>query len=693
MKRTLQIFVTLLSLCLSFSFESHHQTFQEALDYYPQYETYNPVPVSVPEPVPVPVVSHEAVPYPVSVPEPVPVQVVTHQAAPYPVPVSEPVPVPVVTHQINYPVPVPEPVAVPVVTHQIDRYPVAVPEPVPVPVVSHQIDRYPVPVAVPEPVPVSVAHYVSDYVPTYSHDWVPDWISDKYPYPEQYPYSQYYPDYAYYPPQVAEVGYRVAPRVDVPAYTEVESPEVFPKGFSFGVASGSYHIEGAWTQDYKSESIWDRWLHTYPGLVVDGSNGDTSADAYNHIKEDVEILNNLTARHSKFSIPWSGVMFDGCGAINQARIDQYKRLIKLMKLNQIEPIVTLYDGDLPQALQDQGGFLSPSFKDWFTNYANVLFECLGDDVKYWITFNDPTRICKDGYGDGTFAPGIRDGPGNNEYICGHNLLLAHASVYHLYDDYYRNSQKGKISIALESDWYHPTSSCETDEYASETKLQFQIGWWAHPIYIGDYPPRMIERVRGYYDGYYPSSFRLPLFTQPEIDYIRNTHDFFALNYDSAYYVTLAGEGYFRSPCYEFDIGVQTTTCDAELVTTGIRYLIRWIQKNYYNPSIFITGHGYGTYSRDCNDDDRINWIKATLRNVRAAMMEDDARVYGYSYYSYIDGFEWLAGYTIKYGLYDVEFNSPLRTRTARKSAAYFQHLATTGCINEQCPINYYEYHY
>ncbi|XP_072386526.1 uncharacterized protein [Diabrotica undecimpunctata] len=545
-----------------------------------------------------------------------------------------------------------------------------------------------------------------DFPHGFPHDW-PNNFPHGWPVPHGYPndYPCEWPDnwHDYWPdcwPNYWDGCDYPYPAGSVPAIPPpAENCEVFPKEFSFGVASGAYHIEGAWDQDCKSENIWDRWLHTCPSVVIDGSNGDISADAYNHIKGDIEILNNLTVRHYVFSISWSSVIYDGCGDVNPYGIEHYRTLIKLLKLNHIEPIVVLYYGDLPQSLEDQGGFLCSSFVEWYTEYARVCFEYFGDDVKYWITFHKPTTICKDGYGLGTFAPGINDGPGNYEYICGHNLLKAHAAAYHLYDDYYRPCQNGKISITLNSDWYEPQSACDTDVCAAETKLQFQIGWFAHPIYIGDYPEIMIERIRLNcdYNGYYNA--RLPVFSHAEIEYIKGTHDFFSLAYESAFYVTAAADNCWGNICYESDVGVQLVGCDGEFLTCGIRQLLGWISRNYYNPSVFITNDGYGTCSRDCYDCDRIEYIKAILRNVRLSMIEDYTRVYGYTYYSYIDGFEWnlidgrLAGYTLKYGLYDVEFDCPQKTRTARSSAAYYQHLASTGCIEDPCPSPYYYYHY
>ncbi|CAH1108514.1 unnamed protein product [Psylliodes chrysocephalus] len=458
----------------------------------------------------------------------------------------------------------------------------------------------------------------------------------------------------------------------------------FPQKFSFGVASGAHNIEGAWDLDGKGESIWDSWLHCEPDVVIDGTNGDISADAYHHTEEDVEILNNLTVSHYKFSLSWTRIIPSGCGEVNKAGVRYYERLLKLLKDNQIEPIVTIYDGDLPQCLQAMGGFLSEDFTLWYEEYAKTVFELFGHYVKYWITFNNPTLICNGGYGDGIYAPGISDNTGVNDYLCGHILLKAHARVYHLYDDCYRDIQKGKISIALQSDWYEPNSDCQTDIDAAELKLQFTIGWFAHAIYIGDYPPAMIDRIGelSEYEGL-PES-RLPRFTRKEIEFIKDTHDFFALQWFTSKNVKAIRAESCGSVSYTNDIGVEILDIEGD-ITFGIKKLIIWIKDTYYNPSIFITASGFYTADRIFEDEDRITYIHDSLVNIRAAMINNDARVYGYTYYSYIDTFEWLMGYTKRYGLYDVEFDCPTRQRTARKSTAYYAFVCKFGCIDDPCP--------
>ncbi|CAH1102471.1 unnamed protein product [Psylliodes chrysocephalus] len=468
---------------------------------------------------------------------------------------------------------------------------------------------------------------------------------------------------------------------------------IFPQYFSFGVSSGAYEHEGAWNVDGKGENIWDRWVHENPGVVIDGTNGDETADAYHHLDEDVEILNNLTVRHYSFTISWARLIPLGCGEVNKAAVRHYQRLLYLLKENRIEPIVNLYNGVLPQALEDQGGFLSDDFVSWYTEYAKIAFECFGSSVKYWVTFSDPTTQCHEGYGVGTFPPGISNNPGINEYICGHNTLKAHASVYHLYDDSYRQIQKGKISIKLLGRWNEPATDCQTDIEAAERRMQFEVGWFAHPIYIGDYPQVMIDRIGELSELQGLCESRLPVFTRKEIEWIKDTHDFFGLIYFSSFTLRAIEDDSCISPSYDSDSGSEIIGRVEGDDTYGIRKMIVWTKNQYHNPSIFLLGNGYVSGDRTLEDNDRIEYIKNILIHIRAAQTNDDARVYGYTYGNFIDGFIRTYGHTFKLGLYDVEFDCPTKPRTARKSVEYFQHVCKYGCIDNPCPPRHHHEYY
>ncbi|CAH1102475.1 unnamed protein product [Psylliodes chrysocephalus] len=581
---------------------------------------------------------------------------------PYPQPChSPPHPEP---HVVPHPHPYPHPHPVPHVEPHPHPYP---PHPEPYP--QHcPAPPHPEPHVEPHPHPYPLPH------PEPYPQPCPPPHPPSHPPPHPYPHPPPHP-----PPYVPQHPHPVPPPPPPPVYHGI-----FPHHFSFGVSSGAYDHEGAWLQDGAGESIYDRWVHNNPHLIIDGSNGDVSADSYNHLEEDVEILNNLTVRHYVFSLSWPRIIPNGCGEVNKAAIKHYQRQIKLLRENQIEPIVVLYNGDLPQALEDQGGFLSDQFPKWFTEYANVAFECFGGSVQYWITFQDPFAQCYEGYGEGTLPPGIGDNPGVNEYICGHNLLKAHADVYHLYDDSYRHIQKGKLSMAIFSSWFEPATDCQSDIEAAETRLQFHIGWFAHPIYVGDYPKVMIQRISQLSELQGLCESRLPVFTRKEIEWIKDTHDFFALNYIFVYHVNAVNDEGCLSPSFTSDAGSELVKFEGD-DTWGVRKIAVWVKKQYLNPSIFILNNGFISRDRTLEDYSRIDYIKNILIHIYDAITKDDVRIYAYTYYSYIDGFMRAVGHTIKFGLYDVEFDCPARPRTARISADYYRHVCKYGCIDDPCP--------
>ncbi|CAG9827049.1 unnamed protein product [Diabrotica balteata] len=466
----------------------------------------------------------------------------------------------------------------------------------------------------------------------------------------------------------------------------------FPKEFLFGVSTAAYQIEGGWNQDGKGENVWDHLTHTNPNITVDHSNGDVACDSYNRIKQDMDILNNLDVDHYRFSISWSRILPTGFDDnINEAGVTYYKNLIKELKILDIKPMVTLLHFDLPQKLQDMGGFLNESIVDWFGNYARVVYRLFGDDVKLWITINEPMQVCYYGYGTG-FVPPFIQSEGILEYQCIRNLLKAHARAYHIYDEEFRSKQQGKLSMSFNANALLPGSDDIKDIEAADRAQQFAIGVYTHPVFIGDWPEIVKTRVaiRSKLEGRTES--RLPAFTPEEIDYIHGTADFFGLNTYTAELVLDLGEepplgdhptrdhdaliNTFQSSEWE-----NTTVSAVKVVPQSIRPLLKWIKDQYNNPGVFITENGYPSAAGDMylDDDRRIHYIQSYLKYIRETMVDDDVSVLGYTAWSLMDNMEWIMGYTIKYGLYDVNFTSPDLTRTARPSAQYYKEVILTRC--------------
>ncbi|GJQ69297.1 hypothetical protein Trydic_g6431 [Trypoxylus dichotomus] len=472
---------------------------------------------------------------------------------------------------------------------------------------------------------------------------------------------------------------------------EVEtSSSDFPNNFLFGVATASYQIEGGWNASGKGENIWDRLVHTHPEKIKDRSTGDVACNSYQYYLEDISYLAYLGVHYYRFSISWSRLLPTGfTNYINPDGVKYYTDLITHMFRLNIKPMVTLYHWDLPQPLQDLGGWTNPLMAKYFEDYANVVFDLWGKYVSYWITFNEPGEVCETGYGQGINAPNINSS-GIADYLCGRTLLLAHARAYHLYNSKYRHQCQGQIGITISSPWYEPKN--KTEEEASERVLQMEFGWWANPIFSkkGDYPDIMKERIEKFslMDNFTES--RLPKFTKAEVRLIRGTADFLGLNHYTTNLVS----------CYELpenttdyrkkDIGVlkeqdpkweSSSLAWLKVVPWGFRKLLYWIKMQYDNPPVYITENGFADRG-ELNDNGRINYHTAYLRSMLDAIKYDQCNIKAYTIWSLLDNMEWTDGYTAKFGLYFVDFNNPSRRRVAKSSVEFYKLLIRS----QQIPV-------
>ncbi|XP_049792025.1 myrosinase 1-like isoform X2 [Schistocerca nitens] len=394
----------------------------------------------------------------------------------------------------------------------------------------------------------------------------------------------------------------------------------FPEDFIFGAATASYQVEGAWNEDGKGENIWDRMLHEHPEYSSNGDNGDVACDSYHKYQEDVQMLKALG--------------------------------------------VTMYHWDLPQALQYIGGWPNPILADYFVEYARLLFDQFGDRVRWWITFNEPASFVG-GYSSVGLAAPSQNASGIGDYLAAHTVLRAHARAYRLYDEQYRAAQNGTVGITLNSQGYEAATNSTADEEAVERSLQFQLGLYAHPIFSrdGDYPAVVRQRVDANSRAEGRPRSRLPTFTHDQVDYIKGTSDFFGINHYATKFVISGEEGV--SPSMTRDTG--TVLVDTQNYPTGFRNLLNWIAAEYPGYQVMVTENGLRT-GAGLNDTDRIEYYVSYLDAVLQAVNTDGVPVIGYVAWSLMDNLEWTGGFSVKFGLYEVDFDDPDLPRTPKASA-------------------------
>lgn len=335
-------------------------------------------------------------------------------------------------------------------------------------------------------------------------------------------------------------------------------------------------------------------------------------------------------------------------------MEYYNELIDSLVADGIEPVVTMLHHDVPQYLQNLGGLASPLFVRYFKIYADVLFRNFGDRVTVWITHNEPYDFCVEGYGYGIDGPMVY-APGVGEYLCAHHVLLSHAAAYHLYDKSYRQDQKGKIGLTLSGRYFYPANN-ETNVDVVDRALQFQIGWFAHPLFneAGGYPPIMVQDIEDHSLREGRSMSRLPEMTEEMKQYVRGTADFFAYNYYSSRLVALDTQEYNVSspPSVDKDAGLIYSVAPSwkrakstwlYVVPEGLRGILNWFKEEYNDPFVIITENGYSDDGQ-LDDHERVDYYKSHLSALLDAILVDRCQVVGFTAWSIIDNFEWLRGY-------------------------------------------------
>eukprot|EP00008_Paramoeba_atlantica_P013125 CAMPEP_0201476092 /NCGR_PEP_ID=MMETSP0151_2-20130828/1377_1 /ASSEMBLY_ACC=CAM_ASM_000257 /TAXON_ID=200890 /ORGANISM="Paramoeba atlantica, Strain 621/1 / CCAP 1560/9" /LENGTH=497 /DNA_ID=CAMNT_0047856373 /DNA_START=96 /DNA_END=1589 /DNA_ORIENTATION=+ len=460
----------------------------------------------------------------------------------------------------------------------------------------------------------------------------------------------------------------------------------FPRNFVFGVATAAYQIEGAVDQDGRGPTTWDKFSHT-EGKVSNGDNGDVADDHYHRVAEDIELMKSLGIKNYRFSLAWSRIMPTGRLPVNPAGVAHYNREINALLDAGIEPYVTLFHWDLPLPLEDEGGWLSESIVEAFKDYAEFCFQTYGDRVKNWITINEPRTVASLGYDLGYHAPGrcsdrshCPEGDSSTEpYIAAYNMLNAHAAAGNLYLTQYKPGQQGSITMTLDSTWAEPLDPTSLlDHLAARRQVDFFLGWFADPLYFGDWPSSM-----KFYVG-----DRLPEFTPEQKRLLKNSHDYFGLNHYTTYYCSHVWQKDYMDSHVETtfvdlngtEIGPQADSSWLHVVPWGFRKLLNYVHTRY-GSSILVTENGVSVPDENSlsledvlNDTFRLHYYQDYLENLALAI-QDGAKVRGYFAWSLMDNFEWGDGYSTRFGMTYVDYENN-QARHPKRSAEWYRDFLT-----------------
>lgn len=435
----------------------------------------------------------------------------------------------------------------------------------------------------------------------------------------------------------------------------------FPHDFIWGAATASHQIEGAWDQDGKGESIWDRFGHT-PGKVLTGENGDIACDHYHRWQEDLDLMAALKLRAYRFSIAWPRILPAGRGQVNPAGLDFYDRLVDGLLARGIRPFGTLYHWDLPQALEDAGGWPARSTAEAFVEYADVVSRRLGDRVQDWITHNEPFCTAFLGHMIGIHAPGHNDAAKTARTV--HHVLLSHGWAVPVLR---ANSPGARIGLALNPSEVVPASASQADlrEAAREDGIRNRI--FLDPLYHRGYPADVVERLRDEFDVAFD-------FVQPgDLDAIAAPTDFMGVNYYSR---TIARDDQASDnlpPAISAE-GNEHTEMGWEVYPPGFYNLLCRLHFDYRPASIIVTENG-ASYSDGPDergriaDQRRLDYIRAHLAEVRRAM-DAGVPMAGYFVWSLMDNFEWSFGYSQRFGMVWVDYAT--QQRLPKDSALWYR---------------------
>ena len=440
----------------------------------------------------------------------------------------------------------------------------------------------------------------------------------------------------------------------------------FPPGFLWGTATSAHQVEGSPLADGAGASIWQRFAHT-PHHVRDGDTGDVACDHYRRYEEDVELMRALGTNAYRFSIAWARVLPEGRGAVNAAGLGFYDRLVDALLAKGIAPMVTLYHWDLPAALDDRGGWLNPDIADWFADYADAVFRKLDDRVKLWATLNEPWVVTDGGYLHGTLAPGHR-----NRFeapIATHHLLRAHGAAVQAY----RASGRHQVGIVVNLEPKYAASERDEDVAATARADAYMNLQYLDPVLLGRYPDAL-PQVFG--DAW-------PRWPAEDLALIRQPIDFVGVNYYTRSVTRFDADHWLLHAAGVRQKRATYTETGWEVFPRGLCDTLKRVKERYGNPPLYVTENGAAFFDPPTADEGRVRdplrvaYLRDHLRAVHDAIAAG-VDVRGYFAWSLLDNFEWSLGYSKRFGIVHVDYET--QRRTLKDSALWYRELATTGSI-------------
>jgi beta-glucosidase len=461
-------------------------------------------------------------------------------------------------------------------------------------------------------------------------------------------------------PLVAACG----PGLPAPEPTATQTPLglTFPAGFVWGAATSAYQIEGAVAEDGRGPSIWDTFSHQ-PGTIVDGSNGDVACDHYHRWADDIQLLRDLGVRSYRFSISWPRILPTGRVPVNQKGLDFYRRLIDGLLGAGIQPLVTLFHWDLPQPLQDAGGWENRDCAAWFAEYADIVFGNFGKDVPAWLTINEPKTIVQVGYTYGSMAPGKRDP--RAAAVASHHLALGHGLAVQAYR---ASAATGKIGPALNLAPVYPAGNgadaAVTLTDGVENRLYFD------PILRAQYPDDAPQFLGGS-----PWAALSGVIRDGDLATIGAPVDLLGVNYYNPVFVDASGRYVTVKP---------TSIATWEQIwPAGLTDILTRLTRVYPRLPLVVTENGIPNagsvkpVNGVVDDPERIDYLRDHLAAAHNAI-QGGANLTGYHVWSLLDNFEWAQGYTQRWGIVHVDFDT--QQRTPKASAHWYRDVIARNGI-------------